>query len=623
MRFILANQATAAKRRVYFHLVDATDGITPETGEAAGQPQISTNGGAWTNTDIGTLNAIGNGRYYAELAQTAVATAGDIIETRYKSAATAECPGDSVQVVAFDLDDATRLGLSALPNAAADAAGGLPISDAGGLDLDAMNSNVSAILVDTGTTLENHLTDIKGTGFVKDTHSLPQCLTATGFSTHSAGAIWDVVKASHVTAGSFGEEVQAHSLSTELADGTVVAGSLDTQAKADVNAEVDTALADVNLDHLVGTPTGIPAVPAGTYLDQIMDDGTASYDRTTDSLQAIRDRGDSSWTTGSGTGLTAISTGTAQAGAAGSITLAVGEPSTTDIFVGCRILIHTGTGAKQERICTAYNGSTKVATVDRNWDVTPDATSQYEIQGAGADVATLLQDAQSLADLKDFADAGYDPATHKVQGVVTVDTNTDMRGTENAALATTALSTATWTAARAGYLDKLNVSGTLAHSDAASTYKATGFSIHSASDVWGVATRVLTAGTNIDGSTFTSLPDVTTDAASRTASKADVSALATVAALSDGTVQVGTVRDGAIGAAAVADIFSTITIAEAYSADAAEGTPAQLLYLILQGISEFAITSTTKTVKKLDGNTTAASYTLDDADAPTSITRSG
>lgn len=43
--------------------------------------------------------------------------------------------------------------------------------------------------------------------------------------------------------------------------------------------------------------------------------------------------------------------------------------------------------------------------------------------------------AQSLADLKDFADAGYDPATNKVQGVVLVDTtttNSDMRGTDGA-----------------------------------------------------------------------------------------------------------------------------------------------------------------------------------------------
>lgn len=66
---------------------------------------------------------------------------------------------------------------------------------------------------------------------------------------------------------------------------------------AQVNTEVDTALADVNLDHLVGTATAIPAIVAGTYLDQMMDDGTAVYDRTTDSLQAIRDRGDAAWDT--------------------------------------------------------------------------------------------------------------------------------------------------------------------------------------------------------------------------------------------------------------------------------------------------------------------------------------
>lgn len=135
-----ANESTAARRRVYFHLVDATDGITPETGEGGGQPQVSSNGGAWTNTGIGTLTHIGNGRCYADLTQALVATAGTAIETRYKSANTAETPGDSVRVVAFDPYDSVRLGVTALPNAAADAAGGLPVSDAGGLDLDAVLS---------------------------------------------------------------------------------------------------------------------------------------------------------------------------------------------------------------------------------------------------------------------------------------------------------------------------------------------------------------------------------------------------------------------------------------------------------------------------------------------------
>lgn len=43
--------------------------------------------------------------------------------------------------------------------------------------------------------------------------------------------------------------------------------------------------------------------------------------------------------------------------------------------------------------------------------------------------------AQSATDLKDLADTGYDPSTHKIQGVVTADTcttNTDMRGTDGA-----------------------------------------------------------------------------------------------------------------------------------------------------------------------------------------------
>jgi len=102
MREIQVSEATEARRRVYFQLVDATDGMTPETGEAAGQPQISSNGEAWTNTGIGTLTAIGNGRYYADLTTGAVATTGTVIETRYKSANTAECPGDTVLVVPSD-----------------------------------------------------------------------------------------------------------------------------------------------------------------------------------------------------------------------------------------------------------------------------------------------------------------------------------------------------------------------------------------------------------------------------------------------------------------------------------------------------------------------------------------
>jgi len=66
-------------------------------------------------------------------------------------------------------------------------------------------------------------------------------------------------------------------------------GGMSTTMKAQVQTECDDALVSMNLDHLVGTATAIPAIVAGTYIDQMVDDGTAVYDRTTDSLQAIRD----------------------------------------------------------------------------------------------------------------------------------------------------------------------------------------------------------------------------------------------------------------------------------------------------------------------------------------------
>lgn len=101
MRQIQQDQATAARRRVYFD-VRQLDGISPATGEAGNQPQISVDGAAWTNTGIGTLTHIGNGRYYAELTEAIIGTAGQWIETRYKGAATIETPGTSVEVVGHD-----------------------------------------------------------------------------------------------------------------------------------------------------------------------------------------------------------------------------------------------------------------------------------------------------------------------------------------------------------------------------------------------------------------------------------------------------------------------------------------------------------------------------------------
>lgn len=88
MMLLRKDEPTAARRRVPLYLVDASDGLTPETSEGGGRPQVSKNGGGFADT-AGTLTAVGNGAYYVELTASELDTAG-VVVVRYKSAATAE-----------------------------------------------------------------------------------------------------------------------------------------------------------------------------------------------------------------------------------------------------------------------------------------------------------------------------------------------------------------------------------------------------------------------------------------------------------------------------------------------------------------------------------------------------
>lgn len=233
---------------------------------------------------------------------------------------------------AFRIVSATRgLAGTALPNAAADAAGGLPISDAGGLDLDSKLANTNEvtaarmgaltdwinggrldlilddILLDTGTTLQGELDGIQAD--TEDIQSrLPAALTGDGNikadtlriggtlqTANDVGADVDAIlvdtaeigaagaglteaggTGDHLTAinlpdqtmnitgditgnvsgsvgsvtGAVGSVTGAVGSVTGNVGGNVAGsvGSLATQAKADVNAEVDTALSDAGVN---------------------------------------------------------------------------------------------------------------------------------------------------------------------------------------------------------------------------------------------------------------------------------------------------------------------------------------------------------------------------------------
>ena len=76
-----------------------------------------------------------------------------------------------------------------------------------------------------------------------------------------------------------------------------------------------------------------------------------------------------------------VRAGTAQGPGTGNnqIQLDAGASAINGEYDPGLIFIETGTGAGQARLILQYNGSTKVATVDRDWRVNPDNTSEFVI----------------------------------------------------------------------------------------------------------------------------------------------------------------------------------------------------------------------------------------------------
>lgn len=91
------------------------------------------------------------------------------------------------------------------------------------------------------------------------------------------------------------------------------------------------------------------------------------------------------------TNLAADEDDTAQAGAAGTITLAAG--ATAADLTGFVITLDGGAGAGQSRVITGYDGTSKVASVYPDWDTTPDATSEYVVHAGSmfAPASTALK----------------------------------------------------------------------------------------------------------------------------------------------------------------------------------------------------------------------------------------
>jgi len=100
----------------------------------------------------GGIELIGDGYYRLDLPDAAVAAGAGENSVQIGGTVTGMIVIGNEHAL-FDCDpyNAINMGMSALPNAAANAAGGMPTSAAGGLALDTIGADTAAILVDTDT----------------------------------------------------------------------------------------------------------------------------------------------------------------------------------------------------------------------------------------------------------------------------------------------------------------------------------------------------------------------------------------------------------------------------------------------------------------------------------------
>lgn len=125
------------------------------------------------------------------------------------------------------------------------------------------------------------------------------------------------------------------------------------------------------------------------------------------------------------TGLVSIRSGTAQAGAASTITLDASASATDNFYSNTRVLLTGGTGAGQVRRIRSYVGATKVATITPAWTTNPDNTSTFAVLSSSSVWDEVMSDhltALSTGAALNAAGAAGDPWSTAIPGAYGVGT---------------------------------------------------------------------------------------------------------------------------------------------------------------------------------------------------------
>lgn len=362
-------------------------------------------------------------------------------------------------------------------------------------------------------------------------------LGALPTAAENADAVWEEAIADHSgTSGSTAESLAA------------AGGSGDPWVTSLPGSYTGTQAGKILADILTDTGTTIPG--------QLDDMSGATFDTATDSLEAIRNRGDSAWT-GGGSAPTVseirieMDTNSAQlaklgtpAGASMSADIAAVKADTGAILTDTAEIGAAGAGL------TALASASALATVDSNVDAI-------------------------LVDTGTTIPASIDALPTAAENRAEMDSNSTQLAT---IVADTGELQADW--ANGGRLDLL-----------IDAIKAVTDALPDSGALTSLATAAALA--TVDGKVDAILVDT------------DATIPGLISALND---------------LSAGDILTT-QLTESYAADGTSPTLSQAIFLIQQFLYERSTSGATVTVKKLDGSTTAATLTLDDDTAPTSITR--
>lgn len=436
----------------------------------------------------------------------------------------------------------------------------------------------------------------------------------------AADAVWDEDITTHRAANSAGAILQPlHSGACQAGgSGTTVvlasgASSANDYYNGDlligwVTADGTNRFADYITDYVgatrTATVTGIPVSPDANYTYVVLPGGTipgASAPTADDNAAAVWNALAASYVAAGSFGARLKPARQSTLGATGTtlaLTLDGSAPTTTDYFKYQGIRMLTGVCAGQSRQIISYS-SGRVATVSLAFTGTPASGDEYLIFDLGIDAATV----------DTIADAVWDEARsgHGTAG-----------------------SYGEYTPA-----DVVRLSGDATAADnAESFFDGTGYA--GTGNVIPTVTT-LTGHTAQTGDAFARLgaPAGASVSADIAAVKVDTAAIlvdtgttldTAIAAIladtgTDGVVVAAASKDGYTLSNAGVDALYTRQLTESYAADGAAPTVAQALMQIQQMLTEFGISATTMTVKKLDGTTTAFTLTLNDGSAPTAITR--